>query len=143
MELSTGVNRIYIQLMFSILLPIACIVIFFVSGSIVYRNDEYRKSFYLTTSFLYSLMYFQPQIFKNAISLISCREIGKISPINQLCLILLFFCRQTELHSLQCNIWVLHERIHPMVITICPPSDIDNGCSNPSWISHLDLQQEK
>ncbi|KAL4512014.1 hypothetical protein ABPG72_005016 [Tetrahymena utriculariae] len=76
----TGVSMIYLQLISAVILPIVCLLLFAISAFLSYR-DKFIRGFYLSTSFCYCLMYFQPSIFKNAITLISCREIGKIKYI--------------------------------------------------------------
>ncbi|EWS74809.1 transmembrane protein, putative (macronuclear) [Tetrahymena thermophila SB210] len=79
--LKTGLNMIYLQLIASVALPIILIIIFLVSGGIIYRKDPYRRPIYLYTSFLYCFIYFQPSIFNRSISLVTCRQIGKIYQI--------------------------------------------------------------
>ncbi|EAR82108.2 transmembrane protein, putative (macronuclear) [Tetrahymena thermophila SB210] len=80
-SLKTNINIIYIALIFDLILPIICVIMFVLSGLISYRNNIFYKSFYIYTSLLYCLMYFQPNIFKDAISLASCRDIGRKSYI--------------------------------------------------------------
>ncbi|KAL4467691.1 hypothetical protein ABPG74_013026 [Tetrahymena malaccensis] len=80
-SLKTSINIIYIALVFDLILPIICVIMFVLSGIISYRNNVFYKSFYIYTSLLYCLMYFQPNIFKDAISLASCRDIGRKSYI--------------------------------------------------------------
>ncbi|KAL4475438.1 hypothetical protein ABPG72_022073 [Tetrahymena utriculariae] len=77
----TNINIIYIALIFDLILPIICVIMFVLSGVISYRKNVFFKSFYIYTSLLYCLMYFQPNIFKDAISLASCRDIGRKSYI--------------------------------------------------------------
>ncbi|KAL4475173.1 hypothetical protein ABPG74_001869 [Tetrahymena malaccensis] len=80
LQLITGISMIYLQLISAVILPIVCLLIFAASAFISYR-DKFIRGFYLNTSFCYSLMYFQPSIFKNAITLLSCRQIGQIKYI--------------------------------------------------------------
>ncbi|KAL4475170.1 hypothetical protein ABPG74_001866 [Tetrahymena malaccensis] len=76
-----GINVIYIQIIVSVILPIVCFLVFFFTGFIQYKNNPLKKAMYLYTSFLYCFLYFQPSIFKNAISIINCRKIGQIKYI--------------------------------------------------------------
>ncbi|EAR93729.2 transmembrane protein, putative (macronuclear) [Tetrahymena thermophila SB210] len=88
----TGISMIYLQLIAAVILPIACLLIFAISAFLSYR-DKFIRGFYLNTSFCYCLMYFQPSIFKNAITLISCRQIGNTKYIQ---FSLLFECYTSD-----------------------------------------------
>ncbi|KAL4475163.1 hypothetical protein ABPG74_001859 [Tetrahymena malaccensis] len=75
-SLSTGVNIIYVQFIASVCLPIICVLVFIITGLIKYRSNQYLKRFYISTSLIYCLMYFQPSLYKDAVSILSCRNIG-------------------------------------------------------------------
>lgn len=64
------------SLIFAIILPLVCIIIFLISGLINHRDNSFFRSFYIYTSMLYCLLYFQPSLFKDAVNLLSCRNIG-------------------------------------------------------------------
>ncbi|EWS74813.1 transmembrane protein, putative (macronuclear) [Tetrahymena thermophila SB210] len=75
-SLSTGVNIIYVQFIASVCLPILCVLVFIITGLIKYRGNSFLKRFYISTSLIYCLMYFQPSLYKDAVSILSCRSIG-------------------------------------------------------------------
>ncbi|EAR93718.2 transmembrane protein, putative (macronuclear) [Tetrahymena thermophila SB210] len=75
-SVETGINIIYIQFAASTCLPICCALVFIITGLIKYRKNLFLKRFYISTSLIYCLMYFQPSLYKDAISILSCRQIG-------------------------------------------------------------------
>ncbi|EWS74812.1 transmembrane protein, putative (macronuclear) [Tetrahymena thermophila SB210] len=75
-SVKTGINIIYIQFAASTCLPICCALVFIITGLIKYRKNLFLKRFYISTSLIYCLMYFQPSLYKDAISILSCRQIG-------------------------------------------------------------------
>ncbi|KAL4512022.1 hypothetical protein ABPG72_005024 [Tetrahymena utriculariae] len=75
-SVKTGINIIYIQFAASTCLPVCCALVFIITGLIKYRKNVFLKKFYISTSLIYCLMYFQPSLYKDAISILSCRQIG-------------------------------------------------------------------
>ena len=80
MELITGVWIIYWGIVFALALPLLACLLFTIKAFASYRDKSVRemRKFYLYTSFLYSLIYFQPGIFKECIGCLFCRTIGEI-----------------------------------------------------------------
>ena len=66
----------YWGVIFSIIIPVLSLIMFVIKANISYKGNKYFKTFYIYTSFLYCLIYFQPGMFGQCIGAIACRTIG-------------------------------------------------------------------
>ncbi|KAL4472367.1 hypothetical protein ABPG74_018316 [Tetrahymena malaccensis] len=71
-----------VSLIGSVLMPVACSIIFIILGQIMYCRQFYVKSVYIKTSLIYCFLYFQPSIFKQCVNLLYCREIDSVQYIS-------------------------------------------------------------